>query len=164
MVLITVLLLPLAAATAQTISIDDPAGDGLKGRKLDITSVKVANRDHSIVTRVSFVRAAVGDLAIYYGARGDRRTDVARVVSVHRPRGTTNTFETVDGAQPCTRLSVTWNHDNDTVTVRLPSRCFRAGNYGAVHVRVITEIGSDADIAPKNSAGGWRWTRWVRRG
>jgi hypothetical protein len=38
------------------------------------------------------------------------------------------------------------------------------GNYGAVKVKAITEIGSDADFAPKGVKGNWRWTGWVSRG
>ena len=56
-----------------------------------------------------------------------------------------------------------------TARVRLPSTCFRAGDYGAVRTRIITEIGSDADVAPERrggSDGGLHWARsaWTARG
>ena len=66
--------------------------------------------------------------------------------------------------KPCRGLTVTWDHEADVVKVRLPSRCFREGDYGAVRVKVITEIGSDADLAPKDADGDWRWTDHVSRG
>ncbi len=155
------------AAFAETVRVEDPAGDGLKGRALDITSVKVMNGDHAVVTVVSFVRVARGDLVIFYQARGDRPRDVARVVSRHGIRRDLNTFTTYatgDAQQSCRRLSVTWDDDLDTARVRFPSRCFRGGDYGAIRVRVLTEIGSDADLAPKGPRGQWAWTPWVSRG
>jgi hypothetical protein len=158
------LLLPASPALAQSRTFEDPAGDGLHGRALDITSYRVANRDHALVVTVSFVRATRGDLGLWFSARGDRRREQALVFSRHRFRGDDNRLRTIDGDQPCAGLAVAWDHDADTATVRLPSRCFRAGDYGAVRVRVITEIGSDADYTPKNPRGGWAWGSAVGRG
>ena len=56
-----------------------------------------------------------------------------------------------------------WNPTTDHVRVRVPSRCVDGGDYGAVAVKAIFEIGSDAD-APKGPKGGWRWTDYVARG
>jgi hypothetical protein len=52
------------------------------------------------------------------------------------------------------------------VRARLPSGCLDNGNYGAVKVKVISEIhhGEDADLAPTDPQGHWRWTDWVSRG
>lgn len=83
--------------------------------------------------------------------------------SIHRARGDKNRLLTIDGVQRCKGLNVIWDHERDRARVRLPSRCFREGDYGAVKVKVITEIGSDADVAPKDGSGEWRWTDWVSR-
>ena len=171
LVLTAVLLLTsFAPAHAATLTVTDPAGDGQKGRRLDITSIDVRNRDHAVVTDVAFVRAAAGDLAIYYGARGDSRSDHVLVVSKHRPsRGDVNSVRTVGGTQECDGLKVTWDHEADTARVRLPSTCFRDGDYGAVRIRLIAEIGSHADYAPKGGESSmgdprWAWTPYVARG
>jgi hypothetical protein len=159
-----------APVLADVAAVDDPAGDGLKGRRLDITSLRLSNRDHAIVARVSFVRAAAGDLAVWLQARGTKRKGVALVASVHRPkRGDRSFVRTAQGIQDCPGLHVTWDHEADTARVRLPSDCFRAGNYGAVRTRIITEIGSDADVAPEAPGGSdgdlrWRWSAWTDRG
>jgi hypothetical protein len=152
------------SALAQTVSVSDPAGDGLKGHRLDITEVKVANRDHAIITTISFVRVAHGDLGVAMKARGDRRKQLVGVTSVHRASGDTNLFRTFAGVQKCKGLSVTWDATTNRVRVRVPSRCLDNGNYGALKVKAITEIGSDADVAPKDPKGNWRWTEWASRG
>ena len=157
-------------ALADILAVDDPAGDGLKGKRLDITSLELANRDHAIVAEVSFVRAAAGDLGIWLHARGTKRNEVALIASIHRPkRGDRNFVRTADGVQECKGLRVIWDHDADTAWARLPSKCFQGGDYGAVRTRIITEIGSDADLAPKapGSSDGelrWAWSDWTDRG
>ena len=110
------------------------------------------------------MRAVRGDLGIRYWARGEKRRDMALVFNKHRPRGDNTSLLTIDGEESCRALTVTWDHEADVVKVRLPSRCFREGDYGAVRVKVITEIGSDADFAPKDADGDWRWTDWISRG
>ena len=158
------LLVVASGAEAATGRFPDPAGDGLKGRALDITSLRLANRDHAIVATVSFVRATRGDLYVRLLARGESRRTMTGVSTIHRARGDTNRVVTIDGVQECPGLGVAWDHDSDRVRVRLPSRCLVDGDYGAVKAKVITEIGSDADLAPKDDAGRWRWTDWVARG
>jgi hypothetical protein len=64
------LVLASGPAIGQTLRFDDPAGDGQKGTHLDITSIKVANRDHVLVTTISFVKVAAGDLAVGFKQRG----------------------------------------------------------------------------------------------
>ena len=152
------------SALGQTARVSDPAGDGLKGHRLDITGVKLANRDHAIVVTLSVVRVALGDLAVDIKARGDSAEETTAVSSVHRSGGDTNRFFTIDGEQQCGGLRVRWNPTTDRVRVRVPSRCIDRGNYGAVAVKAIFEIGSDADFAPKGPKGGWRWTDYVARG
>jgi hypothetical protein len=151
------------SAVGQTVGVHDPAGDGLKGRRLDITDVKLANRDHAIVVTISVVRVAHGDLGVRMKARGDRG-ETALVSSLHRSAGDTNQLFTVAGEQPCKGLQVKWDQAAARVRVRLPSRCIDGGDYGAVRVKAIFEIGSDADFAPKGPQGGWRWTDYVARG
>ena len=68
-----------------------------------MTSIKVANRDHAIVSTVTFVRAAHGDLGIRYWARGDKRRDMAMVFSKHRARGDNTSLLTIDGEQAVPR-------------------------------------------------------------
>jgi hypothetical protein len=161
---LSLLLIVTGVAQAETQHVEDPAGNGLKGRALDITTVKVANRDHAIVTKVSFVRAAHGDLYVRFLARGEKRRTMAAVGSIHRARGDKNRLLTIDGVQECKGLRVSWDHESDYARIRVPSHCLLDGDYGAVKTKVITEIGSDADLAPKDESGNWRWTGWVSRG
>lgn len=142
----------------------DPAGDGRKGRNLDITSIRVNNGDHAIAAIISVVRVTGGDFGVRYRARGDDRRQMALVYSEGSPGNHTDGLETPEGAQSCKGLRVSWDREASILKVRLPSKCFDSGDYGAVHVKVITEIGSDADLAPKGPAGGWIWTPWTSRG
>ena len=170
--LVSVIALLLAAvpaavagpANAGRTTVSDPVGDGLKGQRLDITSVRVNNRDHAIVTTVAVRRVAAGDFAVVYQARGKKPRKLAAVYSERFPGHHHDSFRTSEGKQPCERLKVTWDRDADFLRVRLPSTCFNAGDFGGVRVKVITEIGSDADVAPKDSQGRWRWTAWTSRG
>jgi hypothetical protein len=162
-VLASCALLVSGSAVGQTVRVSDPAGDGLKGRRLDITAVKMSNRDHAIVVKISVVRVAHGDLGVRMKARGDRG-ETALVASQHRSSGDTNQLFTAAGEQQCNGLRVTWDQTADRVLVRVPSRCIDGGDYGAVRAKAIFEIGSDADFAPKGPKGGWRWTDYVARG
>ena len=63
----------------------------------------------------------------------------------------------------CSALAATWK--GESARVRPPSRCFHAGDYGAVHVKILTEGGaSDVDIYAPKSGDSWRWTPWAARG
>jgi hypothetical protein len=152
-------------ALAQTRHVPDPAGDGLKGRALDITDMKVANRDHAVVATISFVRVPkYGDLGFALQQRGDTHHQIlAAVYSDHTPRRDENRFASVPHRRTCGRLVVTWDATADAVRIRIPARCINHADYGAVRAQVITEIGSDADFAPKGPKGRWRWSRWISR-
>ncbi|MBD3945593.1 hypothetical protein [Nocardioides ganghwensis] len=158
------LLLPASPASSDTHHLSDPAGDGLKGRRLDITGVTVANGKGAIRVDVSFVRVAVGDLGVRIQARGTQARDQVVVFGTHRAAGDRAGLLAEGGRQDCSGLRVDWDSDAETASVRLPAACFRAGDYGAVRVRVITEIGSDADLTPESRTGGWPWSRYVARG
>ena len=162
--LVTASSLVASPATAEQVTATDPAGDGAHGQRLDITSIQVKNRDHAIVTVISFARATRGDLGVRFQTRDDRRREWAVVFTRHRFRGDRTSYGQYGELQPCRGLTVVWDHEADTARVRLPSRCFREGDYGAVHVKAITELGSDADLAPKNAAGRWVWTPFASRG
>jgi hypothetical protein len=157
-----VLALVAVAAPGQsaTLRVSDPAGDGT-GPGLDITSLRVNNADYVLVVRVRFVRAVHGDLVTFVRTRQGM---LAAVVSEHLASGDATTLTTVAGETPCAGLRTVWDHAADVAVVTVPSRCLRGGNYGALKVRVLTEIGQDADLAPKTAEGAWRWTRLVPRG
>lgn len=167
-VAVTVLALVLGTggpATAQGLSLTDPAGD-TAGRGLDITHVTVGNRDRAITVRVKFRRVMRGDLIVSVQTRSGSG---AGLISQHRPvRGDRNHVVTGGGAR-CRGFTVTWNADAETAAMRMPAHCLRGGNYGAVRFFVLTEDatdpGGDIDLAP-NVRGNQqtRWTRWVPRG
>jgi hypothetical protein len=151
-------------AWAGEVTVEDAAGDGEKGDRLDMTTAGLSNRDHALVVDVSFVKAAAGDLGVWVKARGAKRRDQVLVASIHRPKAGDRNFVRAAGEEEtCAGLRVAWDHDADTAQVRLPSKCFLGGDYGAVAVRVITEIGSDADFTD-DGAGKWTWTDWAPRG
>jgi hypothetical protein len=170
--LFTALILPLslllvapgAPAQAASTSFTDPAGDGAAGPRLDITDGVLRNRDHRIVVETSYVRVSRGDLIVFLQARGMK--GVVRVVSLHHPAGADDNFllNQAGERRDCAGLRVTWDAAADTSRASLPSSCFRNGNYGAVRTKVLTEIGADADLAPKGPRGGFLWTDWAARG
>lgn len=139
--------------------VEDAAGDGYQPR-LDITEVRVRNKDHALVYRISFMRAGRGFLLVQLQ---DRDGDGALAQSLHRPRGVDrNSFDS-GATGSCDGLAVTWDHELDTARVRIPSTCFQDGDYGAIRSRVFTETADDNDFAP-NGDTQWRWTRFVARG
>jgi hypothetical protein len=83
----------------------------------------------------SFVRVAVGDLGVRGQARRTRACDQVVVFGSRRAAGDRVGLVTSQGWQD--RRGLTVERD--------------------------TEIGSDADLTPENSVGGWRWSRYVAR-
>jgi hypothetical protein len=174
-VLLAVVLMLLAAgggARAETLSVHDPVGDDpTDGPVLDITGLEVDNRDHAIVTEVSFVQTGRGFFLVMLKARSKRSTDLMAVSSNHRPRrGDVNRVVTREGIQPCPRLRVRWDDARATVRVRLPASCVVVHGYDEVRAKVFTEIVVDQDFAPQGppkpdaDEPTWRWTRWIGRG
>lgn len=151
-------------AQAGTIVIDDRDRDGQHGPSLDFTSVEVANRTHAVVITARFRRVTAGDLAAYVLPVGAARDEQVRLVSSLRARRVRSSIATQEGVQRCDGLVVTWDREEDTFRARVPARCINGGDYGAVRVRLITEIGSDADLSPGGPRGGWPWSRPVSRG
>jgi hypothetical protein len=160
---VTLLLIaPTTPAQAASVSFNDPTGDGEAGAVLDITGGVLRNRDHRIVVETSYARVGRGALIVFLQARGVEGT--IRVVSRHHPAGEDESFllDRASNRLPCPRLTVTWDAEADTSRVKLPSRCFRNGDYGAVRTFLLTEVdgGSDADIAPNQRTR----AEWVARG
>jgi hypothetical protein len=160
------LLVP-ASAQAQARHFADPAGDGFKGRALDITDLKVANRPHHVRLTLAFRRVTIGDLGVSLEARG-RPGLLGGVVSVHHHHRTTKRVFSTRGVRPCVGAHVWWNVATDRVRITIPSHCLAHGHFDAIRAQVITEIGSDADYLP-NPTGRlthqhFGYTDWVRRG
>jgi hypothetical protein len=156
-----------SVAIAETARVRDRAGDGQDGRNYDITAIRVDNGDFAVTTRVSFRRVVTpGDISIAYSVRADHVEAGAIVSSKVRARGVINRFWTPDGVIECRGLSAEWDFRADFVDISFPSRCLEHGNYGAFKVQVIAERsgGSEADFAPKDDHGNWRWKRWLSRG
>jgi hypothetical protein len=157
-------ILAQAPALANTHTFSDPAGDGRKGVHLDFTAIRVANRSHVIVPTVSFVKASYGDLGVAIKERGRGSAGRVVVTSNHQPGGDTNRLHAASGVEHCKGFSVTWDEALNRARIHVPSRCVVQGHFGAIKVQAITEIGSDADYAPKSPKGNWVWTDWVARG
>ncbi len=152
-----------APAQAARLNVNDPAGDAAVSR-LDFTDIAVRNKDHALIVDISFVRVGGGFLLIEFKDRAGHR---ALISSHHRPqRGDVNRFGTREGGiQDCAGLRVTWDHEQDTAHVRLPSRCYQDGDFGALATRFFTEVGEDNDFAPNGNNGArWRWSEWIARG
>ncbi len=155
---------PSAPAMAVGLLFPDPVGDAA-GRGLDITDVTVRNRDRAITAHVTFKRVMRGDLIVGVRTRTDHG---AVLISLHRPvRGDRNFVQDTGGR--CRGFTVTWDADAETAAMRMPARCLRGGNYGAVRFFVLTEDSphrlGDIDLAP-NVRGNQQtpWSDWVPRG
>jgi hypothetical protein len=164
----TLLMAPPAGAASQIIT--DPAGDGYKGPRLDITLGALSNKDRVIRVGVEFVKVASGDLIVFLQARGGGTYRVVSQLDQSGEDSAQSDFLLVPGSQEpvtCAGLKVRWDDAEDVAVVRLPSRCLDDGDYGAVRFKVLTEIGSDADLMPdQTGANGnvFPWSPWVARG
>jgi len=152
----------ISPAQAAELEISDPAGDAPTAR-LDITTVSVRNNDHAVVIDTAFVKVATGFFLIQLVDRDGNRADIG---SFHRPRGNDKNILTVGNkVRTCKGLRVSWDHEADTARVRLPSKCYLGGDYGAIRTRLFTEVVEDNDFAPNGQNGGrWQWSEWISRG
>jgi hypothetical protein len=170
----SLLLAAAPAADAQTLTVDDPAGDAWNGH-LDVTSATVMNRDHRVIAHVTTTELTSGAVIVSV----DRRNgEGLRLVTSRRADGTVNarvysgafTDSVTDGdltstVVPCRRYRVAWDDDTETVTLSMPSRCWNGGNYGALRFAVLTEKqGADSDAAPTTADGDNTSSAWVARG
>jgi hypothetical protein len=158
------------AAHAQTLSVEDPAGDAANG-KLDITGATIHNRDYRLVATVTLAEMEKGSVIVSV----DRRHGTGvRLVSTRRADGTVHgrvlagAFTDGDldgGAVACKKFRSVWDDDAGTVTLRMPSACWNGGDYGAVRFAVLTEKrGADQDAAPTTDDGEITSSAWVARG
>lgn len=158
------------ALAAQT-TVQDPAGDAANGG-LDITRVTVRNLDHAVVVRVGFVKSVRGDLIVSIDPRKARGV---RLVSQYRPAGQTKNFviagaftdRATDGEPPvlaCKGFRVTWSTDAPLATLRMPSKCLHAGDYGAIRFAALTEKDADSDYAPETETADNGSSDWIPRG
>jgi hypothetical protein len=161
----SLLVLP-TAAEAQSVVVLDRAGDtGQPG--LDVTSARFGNRDHAIVTTLTFTVDRPGTVIVAIGTR-DRR--IAAVIgSRHHRQGQdrVSLFNPRGAARRCAGLSSEWKRPSATLQIRLPARCVSRGNYGAIRAWVLAEplhSGGDVDYAPEDARGDLAFTEWLPRG
>jgi len=149
------------SAMAQRATVTDPAGDAA-GRGLDVTSVRVANKDHRIVTTVRFVKTRRGELIVFLDPRGPHRG--VTMVSRYRPQGTTRNFVLSNAGNDdtprvrCPGFTVAWRPARDLARMVLPSTCLRRGDYGAIRFAFLTERNAaDVDFSSD-------WSPFIPRG
>lgn len=159
-------LLAIAApATAERVPVADAAGDTAQ-RGLDIIGVVFANRDQSIVSRLTFSEDRPGTVIVMAKAR---HGSGVYIVSQHDRVGPDDTYLFVRGGEGETRcrgLSSAWNRGDARLTLRMPARCLDGGSYGAVRFWALTENDDldDIDYAPEDSTGDLGITDWLSRG
>lgn len=167
--LLLAMLVTAAPAQAQDLVVADPAGDQEAG--LDVTRARLANNDYAVRVRVRFSDAVRGTLVVSI----DRRKGSGlRLVSRYRSQGQTRSFvlrhaftdrRAGNRRVACRGLRVAWDAEAAAVTLRLPSRCFHGGDYGAVRFAVLTERGGgDSDVAPETESGDIAQSAWIPRG
>jgi hypothetical protein len=153
-----------AERTTVVDGVDAPSG------LLDISRLTIMNRDRAVVVELAFVDDVPGDILVNLDARHRGRPGLGDVSlsSEHRRRGPDHAYLSVSGNDVrCSRLTSDWRRRAATLTLRMPARCMRAGNYRAVRGTAITfttRWGQDVDFAPNLVRGGETYTRWVPRG
>jgi len=158
-----VLTVPAAPAEAERTTVADgvDAPSGL----LDVTGLRISNRDRAIVVYLTFLRDVPGDILVKLKAR--HRPDIS-INSEHRRRGPDEAYLTDSGEDVrCPRLASDWRRRAAELKLRMPARCLNGGDYGAVRGMAITfttRWGQDVDFAPDLTGGGDTYTEWVARG
>jgi hypothetical protein len=156
---------PVAALGATT-SITDPAGDGTKGPRLDVTSATLDNRARGIRIRVEVEKVSKGDVLVLLKLKGHKRFTV---LSEYDPKeGTVSNF-IGGGDQPalCPQITAAWSTSENFVRLRIPGKCLDGGDYDEARFKLLTEANgpADTDLAP--AAGDddkWRWSAYAARG
>lgn len=168
---LSLLVLAVPAAQAQSLTIADPVGDAPTG-ELDLTAVTVQNRDHRVIAYATVADLTQGTVIISVDPR--QGTGV-RLVTSRRADGTVNgrvyagdftdPDQAIGGPVPCRRYNVDWDDATSTVKLSMPSTCLNAGDYGALRFAVLTEkAGRDSDFAPSAGDGDLTSTTLVARG
>ena len=153
-----------APANAEVIAYADEAGDTMEPGP-DFTKVALRNRSHAVVAVMRFRRDRRGEIIVGVRARG--RSVLARMVSIHRRQGADHTYLLVgEDERSCRGVRSRWDQKDAKLRLRMPSRCFLDGDFGAVRAWFLTEGhhgGGDVDYAPERP-GGVHVTGWVARG
>jgi hypothetical protein len=151
-------------AQAQQLTVSDPVGD-TTARGLDIVGATIHNRDRGIVTNVTFAKDRHGTFIEVFRARNGH---FFALVIEHRRTGpdTIHLISRRSGELQCTHMSSTWQRSAARVRLRVPSKCIDGGDYGAIHMWLLSEkrSGADVDMAPTKPNGAIRFTSWIPRG
>ena len=159
-VVAALLLLIPSAAEAESGRIGDSDDDG-NVPVLDFRHIELANNESAAVVTMWFNKVTVGDLAVRLM---DTDGHVVGAFSRHRHPGDRNHFGSTSRDARCRGWSVTWDAEHDKARVRIPARCINDGEYGDLRAKVITELGSDADLVPDARGNSWPWSRYIARG
>jgi hypothetical protein len=131
---------------------------------LDIRGMSFANRDHAIVTTLTFKRDRRGVALV--GIRTRRGKLTTTIESRHRRHGLDHTF--VQQGAPCKHVTARWQRRPAQVTIRLPARCLHKGDFGALRMASATTLLSNdsraIDYAPQRRDGSVLFTDWIPRG
>ena len=166
---LSLLALAVPAADAQSLGVEDPAGDSYRD-KLDITTATAHNHDYRLVARVGLAEMEKGSVIVSVDRR---KGSGVRLVTKRRADGTVRslvlpgafTDTQASGDVTCPRFRARWDDEASTVVLRMPSRCWNDGDYGAVRFAVLTENGGgDVDWAPADEDGEIGSSAWVARG
>ena len=160
------LLVMPTAAEARSVVVLDRAGDTAEPG-LDTTRARFGNRDHVVVTTLTFTADRPGKVIVAIGTRDRRVTAV--IESRHRRQGPDDVllFNPRGTARPCSGLTSKWQRPSATLRIRLSARCVQGGDYGAIRAWVLTEPlhdYGDVDYAPEDARGDLAFTEWLPRG
>jgi hypothetical protein len=164
---VLVVSVPVAALGATT-SIADPAGDGQKGDRLDITGATLDNKAKALKIRVDFAKVAKGDLIVF--VKLEDHQGYFRAVSEYRPKEGTVDNYLLGGADPeqtrkCPGFTAAWSTSDNVASLRIPARCLDGGDYDKAKFKVLTEIGSDVDLAPTvMTSDAFPYSKYAARG
>ena len=121
-----------------------------QGPQVDVTSARMDNRQNFLSIDIDVEKVAKGDLIVFLKLRGHK---LIRAVSQYRPGQGTLENVLLGGDKPesnsrCPGFVAAWSVSDNTIDLRIPSRCLDKGDYKDAKFRILTEIGPDADLAP----------------